>query len=142
MSEQGKHVGGKALDASTDLVVPTLPAAASAKGPSRRLGKSQSTSNVSDGGARRSGNNRKKKSDENSLSRIAMESQRYIDPKHHDVVESKEATGKISKGTFADSSSAPMASGGGFFFPTLLAGAGARDDVVNLQPSGKSDLLL
>lgn len=139
LSDQGKHVGGKALDASTDVVVPTLPAAASMKGTGRKLGKSQSTSSLSQGAAGKSGKKRKP-IEESSISRLAKESQRQIDPKHHDVVESKEMSGKISKGTFADSAAAPTASGGGFFFPTLLAGAATKEDMANLAPSGNGNL--
>lgn len=136
MSDKGKHVGGKALDANTDVVVPALPAAADIKGTSRKLGKSQSSSSISRGTTGRSTKKKKAPADDNSIAGQAQQSQRQIDPKHHDVSESKENTGKVSKGTFADSAAPPTASGGGFFFPTLLAGPSTKDGVANIQPAG------
>jgi hypothetical protein len=150
MSDKGKHVGGKALNASTDVIVPSLPAAASIRGGARG-NLSKSASMDSSIGGKKSGkgaaggnrNNKKREGHHDSLARAAQESQRKIDPRHMDVSESKEATGKVSKGTMSDSAAAPAASGGGFFFPTLLAGASSTggSEVPNVAPSGRGQSL-
>ena len=119
MSDVGKHVGGKALDATTDVVVPSLPSAAGI-----RKGRKKPSKKV--------------RPVDSKVSKI--ESSRKIEPNDLDVSVEHETSGKISKGTFADSESKPTTSGGGFFFPTLLASTSKGDAVPNVAPTKFNEL--
>ena len=65
---------------------------------------------------------------------------RKIEPNDLDVSVEHETSGKISKGTFAVSESKPTTSGGGFFFPTLLASTSKGDAVPNVAPTKFNEL--
>ena len=126
MSPNAVKIGGKAIDSidagDDGAFVPHVAEAAKIPGLNRKLGISRDYSGK-DPPVVRSQKSVKKMEEEGFL-RGMKEQQRKIDKKHHDVhSETDESTGKVSKGTFADSSLSILSqvSGGDSQCGTILA---------------------
>ena len=127
MSPNAVKIGGKAIDSidagDDGAFVPHIAEAAKIPGLNRKLGISRDYSGK-DSPVVRSQKSVKKKTEEEGFLRGMKEQQRKIDKKHHDVhSETDESTGKVSKGTFADSSLSILSqvSGGDGQCGTILA---------------------
>lgn len=131
MSPHAKRIGGRAVDspeAEDDAeahFVPKVAEAAKIPGLDKKLGiprNSGKGSPVVRSSAKTS--SKKKAEDEAGHLRGMKEQQRKVDPKHHDVHAETEDTGKVSKGTFADSSMGSLAAAGNNS-STILAASSA-----------------
>lgn len=127
MSPNAVKIGGKAIDSidaeDDGAFVPHIAEAAKIPGLNRKLGISRDYSGK-DSPVVRSQKSAKKKMEEEGFLRGMKEQQRKIDKKHHDVhSETDESTGKVSKGTLADSSLSILSqvSGGDSQCGTILA---------------------
>ena len=127
MSPNAVKIGGKAIDSidagDDGAFVPHIAEAAKIPGLNRKLGISRDYSGK-DSPVVRSQKSVKKKMEEEGFLRGMKEQQRKIDKKHHDVhSETDESTGKVSKGTLADSSLSILSqvSGGDSQCGTILA---------------------